>query len=92
MPALSSTLLSTGLPILDDVRFGPTDLLRKPATDNWMMALEEVGFVTMGRGGEAGAQITPKDYAALLDRVVEETQKGVAIWIDMQAVIGRKHL
>ena len=90
MPSLPSTLSNNGLTILDHPRFGSTDLTRKAATDNWMMALEEVGFVIMGRAGEAGGEITPEDYSDLLSRVVDETRSGVAIWIDMQVVAGRK--
>ena len=90
MPSLPSTLSNNGLTILDHSCFGSTDLIRKAATDNWMMALEEVGFVIMGRGGEAGGEITPEDYSDLLSRVVDETRNGVAIWIDMQVVAGRK--
>ena len=55
-----------------------------------MMALEEVGFVIIGRGGEASREITPEDYSDLLSRVVDETRNGVAVWVDMQAVAGRK--
>ena len=55
-----------------------------------MMALEEVGFVILGRGGEAGGQISAKDYAALLNKVVADTQNGVALWIDMMVLVGRK--
>ena len=55
-----------------------------------MMALEEVGFVIIGRGGEAGTQISPTEYSALLDKAAVEIQNGVCIWIDMQVVVGRK--
>ncbi|MCJ1313574.1 hypothetical protein MMC25_007253 [Agyrium rufum] len=78
------------LTLLDYVRLEPTDFLRKAATDNWMMALEEVGFIIVARGGEAGAQISSADYTLLLDQAMYETQRGVSIWIDMQVVLGRK--
>ena len=91
MTVLDNNLTQYGLRVLDQARFGPTDLLRKPVTDNWMMALEEVGFIIIGRGGEAGSDISQKEYAELLDQVVSETQNGVSIWIDMQVVVGKKN-
>ena len=90
MPKLAESFQQHGLTLSDHSRLGPTDLIRKPATDNWMMALEEVGFIIIGRGGEAGAQISPTQYSALLDRAAVETQSGVCIWIDMQVVVWRK--
>lgn len=90
MPRLAESLQKHGLTLSDYCRLDPTDLTRKPATDNWMMALEEVGFIIIGRGGEAGAQISPLEYSALLNKVAIETQNGISIWIDMQVVVGRK--
>ena len=90
MPSLPSTLSNNGLTILDHSRFGSTDLIRKAATDNLMMALEDIRFVITGQGGEAGGEITLEDYSDLLSRVVDETRIGVAIWMDMQVVTGRK--
>ena len=65
-------------------------LLRKPATDNWMMALEDTRFVIIRRGGEAGRQISLEEFSTLLDKAALETQKGVCIWIDMQVVVTAK--
>ena len=90
MPKLAEKLQQHGLTLGDHSRFGPTDLIRKPATENWMMALEEVGFISLARRGEAGAQVSPAGYSALLDRAAVETQNVVCIWIDMQVVVLRK--
>lgn len=84
-----------GLTLVDYSRLGCTDLLRKAATDDIMMGLEEVGFFIIGRGGEAGAQISSEEYSALLKKGRRkkgeaETQAGVALWIDMLVVVGRK--
>ena len=90
MPALADSFPKHGLALLDYARLGPTDLLRKPATDNWMLALEEVGFLIISRGGSAGSQISAEEYSELLSKVSTEVQQGVYIWIDMQVVLGQK--
>ena len=92
MPKLAENLVLHGLTLREYSRLGPDSLIRKPATDNWMMALEEVGFIIIGRGGEAGSESSPREYSTLLDKVAAETQNGVSIWIDMQVVVGQKHI
>lgn len=84
------SLSQHGLTLVDYSRLGCTDLLRKAATDDIMMGLEEVGFFIIGREGEAGAQISSEEYSALLKKVEAETQAGVALWLDMLVVVGRK--
>ncbi|MCJ1268426.1 hypothetical protein MMC22_008314 [Lobaria immixta] len=78
------------LTLVDYSHLGCTDLLRKPATDNLMMGLEEVGFVIIGRGGEAGAEISSEESSALLKKAETETQAGFALWVDKLVVVGRK--
>ena len=73
-------------------RLGPDNLIRKPATDNQMMALAESGFSIIGQRGEAWSQLSSKENSALLDKAAVETQDGVSIWIDMQVSVGRKHV
>lgn len=90
MPALHKSFPQHGLTLLDYSYVGSTNLLRKPATDNCMMALEELSFVIIGRGGEAGKEISAKEYSTLLDKAVAEVQNGVTLWIDMMVVVGRK--
>ena len=81
-----------GLSLGEQSRLGPNNLIRKPATDNIMMGLEDTGFTVIGQGGEAGSQSSPKKYSALLDRAAVEIQNGVSIWIDMLVTVGRKHV
>ena len=90
IPTLGESFQEHRLKVLDDKRFGPTLLACKPATDNWMMALEEVGSVVINRAGEAGSQISLSDYMALLNKAEIETRSGVCQWIDIVAVVGRR--
>ena len=34
--------------------------------------------------------MTPKEWANLLRKVVEEAQNGVSLWIDLLVVVGRE--
>ncbi len=43
------------------------------------MALEEVAFNIIGRGGEAGSIMSAEKYVGLLDQVVAETQKDISL-------------
>lgn len=70
-------------------RFGPIDWLRKAATDNWLMALEEVGFTMIGQQGEDFV-VSAKEYAGLLQRAAAETRDGASIWVDMQVVVAQR--
>ena len=81
-----------GLTLGEYSRLGPDSLVRKAATDNWMMGLEDTGFSIIGRGGEAGSHSSARMYSELLDRAAVETQHGVSIWTDMQVVVGQKHI
>ena len=87
---LADSFPKHGLVLLDYKRLGPTDLVRKAGTDNWMLALEEVGFIIIARGGSAGSPISSKEYSDLLSKASTEVQQGVNIWIDMQVVLGQK--
>ena len=89
-PVLPDSFPPHGLKLTHFSRLGPLDTLRKPSTDNWMMALEETGTVIIRQGGKAGAQISLGEFSSLLEKVVGETQNGVNLWIDMMVVVGRK--
>ena len=90
IPALGKSFSEHRLKVLDDTRFGPTLLACKPATENWLMALEETGSVIIKRGGDAGSQISLRDYLALLSKAEFETRDGVSQWIDIVIVVGRR--
>ena len=90
IPTLGESFQEHRLKVLDDKRFGSTLLACKPATDNWMMALEEAGSVIIKRVGEAESQISLNDYMVLLDKAETETRSGVCQWIDIVAVVGRR--
>ena len=90
IPKLGETFSAQRLEVLDDKRFGPNLLACKPATENWLMALEEAGSVIINRGGEAGSHISFSDYMALLSKAEGETRGGVSLWIDIVAVVGRR--
>ncbi len=90
IPALGESFSEHRIQVLDDKRFGPTLLACKPATENWLMALEEAGSVIIKRGGEAGSQISLNDYLALLGEAEVETRGGVSLWIDIVVVVGRR--
>ena len=89
IPKLGETFLEHRFEVLDEQRFGPTLLACKPATENWLMALEEAGSVIIKRGGEAGSQMSFSDYMALLSKAEVETREGVSLWIDIVVVVGR---
>ena len=90
IPTLAETFPAHHLHVLDNQRFGPTFLTRKPATEDWMMVLEETGSVIIGRGGEAGSVISRSEYMSLLGKAEVETRRGVSMWIDIVAVVGRR--
>lgn len=83
-----SLLKEAGISTLQTQRFSyPSSKLRKAATDNWVMALEETMFVILNRGGEEGEK---ERFRNLLAETVEDTKAGVRMWIDFLSVIGRK--
>ena len=71
-------------------RFGPKNKIRKAATDDWMMALEETMFVMLSRGSES--EDAKRQFADLLKKTVEETKDGVGMWIDWLIVVGVKRV
>ncbi|KAL8807715.1 MAG: hypothetical protein Q9182_000526 [Xanthomendoza sp. 2 TL-2023] len=88
LSTLPSLLEKVGIFTLQKHRFSsPSSKLRKAATDNWMMALEETMFVILNRGGEEGEK---ERFRKLLAETVEDTKAGVGMWIDFLSVMGRK--
>ncbi|KAL8766226.1 MAG: hypothetical protein Q9194_006328 [Teloschistes cf. exilis] len=88
LSTLPSLLKEVGISTLQTQRFSyPSSKLRKAATDNWMMALEETMYVILNRGGEEGEK---ERFRNLLAETVEDTKAGVGMWIDFLSVIGRK--
>ncbi|KAL8817545.1 MAG: hypothetical protein Q9223_003647 [Gallowayella weberi] len=88
LSTLPSLLKKVGISTLQTQRFSyPSSKLRKAATDNWMMALEETMFVILNRSGEEDEK---ERFRKLLTETVEETKAGVGMWIDFLSVIGRK--
>lgn len=69
-------------------RFGPRDKVRKAATDDWMMVLEETMFVILNRRSES--EDAKHRFTDLLKKTVEETKDGVGMWIDWLIVVGVK--
>ncbi len=90
IPRLAESFSEHDLELLDQKRLRPILLTCKPASDNWMMALEEAGSVIIKRGGDAGSQISLIEYLDLLKEAEAETRMGVRLWIDMLVVVGRK--
>ena len=95
--AMRGTFDQFGLLVINDTKIdrwtGPDQvkhLVRKAYTDNWMMALEEVSFLIISRGGDAGTVISADDFGKLLTETTKETTNGVNIWIDLQVVVGQK--
>ena len=76
--------------ILDRSPGSSNNHLRKAATDNWMMNLEESGRVITQRGGPVAMTMTPEEWHKLLGEAVGEAQQGVNLWIDFIVVVGRK--
>ncbi|KAL9585522.1 MAG: hypothetical protein Q9212_001475 [Teloschistes hypoglaucus] len=89
MRTLNDHIAWSGLDVMEYSRFGPIDWLRKAATDNWLMGLEEVGFTIIGQQGE-DLLISAKEYAGLLQHAAAETRDSASIWMDMQVVLARR--
>ncbi|KAL8825947.1 MAG: hypothetical protein Q9191_004101 [Dirinaria sp. TL-2023a] len=85
---LSDRLSEQGLRVTESKRFGPMDKVRKAATDDWMVALEETMFVILNRSSES--EDAKRRFADLLKKTVEETKGGVGMWIDWLIVVGVK--
>ncbi|KAI4124251.1 MAG: hypothetical protein LQ338_004909 [Usnochroma carphineum] len=78
------------LEIIAAHRYGPTDKLRKPATDDWLMAIDQMCCTVMRRGGEVGELVDPGTYIELMKGVEQEVIQGVMVWIDLMVVVARK--
>ena len=76
------------LTVLDSFRRSMRDDLRKPWTDNFMVALDEVGQLAAER--DPGLVGTLEEWQELFRGLVEETARGLTIDIDMVSALGRK--
>ena len=85
---LSGLLRTQGLATLDAFRLPISDDLRKPSTDNFVMALEEVGRLASSR--DPTLLGTSEEWMALFHDLLEEVGRGVAISMDMVVALGQK--
>ncbi|KAF5877869.1 putative umta methyltransferase family protein [Botrytis fragariae] len=71
-----------GLKVVDNFRLPCNDVLRQMTTDNYLMGLEDLGYVVSERAlGERTA------YRQAFNKAVLETRKGVSISMDMIIVV-----
>ncbi|KAL8929696.1 MAG: hypothetical protein Q9172_000375 [Xanthocarpia lactea] len=79
-----------GLEIVAAHRYGPTNKLRKPATDGWTMGFDEFFCNMMRRDEDIAKQVEPENYCALMEGVADELMHGVTIWCDLMVVVAQK--
>lgn len=87
MSDLPGLLRTHGLVTLDNSRLPISNDLRKPSTDDFVMALEEIGRLASNRDSELVG--TPQEWEASFHGLVEEVGRGVTISMDMVAVLGK---
>ncbi|KAK6613731.1 methyltransferase domain-containing protein [Botrytis cinerea] len=71
-----------GLKVVDSIRLPCNDIMRQMTTDNYLMGLEDLGYVVSERAlGERTA------YREAFNKAVLETREGVSISMDMVVVV-----
>lgn len=74
-----------GLDVVESFRLPINNALWHMSTDNFMMGLEDLGFVV------SEDVLGPREqYREAFNKAVVETRKGVSISMDMAVVVGRK--
>ncbi|KAL9108138.1 MAG: hypothetical protein Q9227_007115 [Pyrenula ochraceoflavens] len=84
---LPGLLCSHGLTALDSIRLPCSDDLRKPSTDNFVMALEEIGRLASNRN--PGLLGTPLEWEELFHGLIGDVGCGVTISMDMVVALGQ---
>ena len=84
---LPGLLHKHGLITLDSFRAPISDDLRKPSTDNFVMALEEIGRLASERAPELLG--TPREWEELFHGLIEDVGRGVTVSMDMVVALGR---
>lgn len=86
--SLADVFVSNQLEVIDSFRLPITDHLRRASTDNFIMALEEIGSIASAKNVDLLG--TPENFRELWKRAVMETERGVSIGMDMVVIVGRK--
>jgi len=86
--SLADIFASNRLEVIESFRLPLSDNLRRASTDNFIMALEEIGAIASAKDVELLG--TWDDYRALWKRALMETERGVSIGMDMVVIVGRK--
>ncbi|KAF7856040.1 hypothetical protein EAF04_009996 [Stromatinia cepivora] len=79
---LAEIYTQQGLKVVDSFRLPRSDELRHISTDNFLMGLEDLGYVVSEK-----ALGNRKEYRQALNKAVLETRKGVSISMDMVVVV-----
>ena len=87
---LSGLLRAHGLVTLDTFRLQISDDLRKPSTDNFVMALEEIGRKASNRSPRLLG--VPQEWEELFCGLIEEVGRGVTVSMDMMVTLGQKRV
>ena len=74
--------------VIDSIRLPLIDDLCKASTDNFIVALEEIGTLATNESRELMG--THEHFRSLFKKAVLEAQQGVSLGMDMVLVIGRK--
>ncbi|KAL8715485.1 MAG: hypothetical protein Q9220_000820 [cf. Caloplaca sp. 1 TL-2023] len=78
------------LSILAAHRYEATKKLMKPATDDWITALDQQLCNVVRRRGEAAHLVEEAGYKELVEGMAGEIKAGVSFWVDIVVVVGRK--
>ena len=76
--------------MVDSFRLPFSDGQRKASTDNYLTALERVGALAAGK--DIKLLGLDEEFRTLFVKVLQKTQSGVSISIEMVVAVGRKPL
>ena len=76
--------------MVDSFRLPFSDGQRKGSTDNYLTALGGVGALAAGK--DTALLGSDEEFRTLSGKVLQETQSGVSISIEMVVAVGRKPL
>ena len=89
IPNLATHFSDLSLDVIAAERETLPDDLRKAFTDDALMGMEDMAYVSLAKGGLPGPLGSVEEWREAFAGLVEETQRGVSLQVDMLVVVGR---